>query len=276
MTPSLTLSVVIPVYNECHTLPQILARVTAVLPALQKEIVIVDDGSTDGTREWLSTMFDVSGSVSKQVMVDPHGELQVMAAHPPIPSHNGTSLDITTPPHSTTNVTVIFHKHNQGKGGALRTGLQNASGDVIVIQDADLEYDPRDWGEMWRLIAEGWADVVYGSRFYGNPHRVLYFHHLLGNKLITGLIDLLCDTTLSDIEVCYKMFRRDVIQDLKLVCNDFGFEVEFTMKITKPKCWRIYEVGISYYGRTYAEGKKINWKDGLKALWYILRFHVTG
>ncbi len=276
MTPPLSLSVVIPVYNECHTLPQILARVTSVLPGLQKEIVIVDDGSTDGTREWLSTMFDVSGLIPTQVMVDAHGKLQVMAAQPSIPSQNGTSLDLSTPQHSTTRVMVVFHQHNKGKGGALRTGLQNASGDVIVIQDADLEYDPRDWGEMWRLIAEGWADVVYGSRFYGNPHRVLYFHHLLGNKLITGLIDLLCDTTLSDVEVCYKMFRRDVIRDLKLVCNDFGFEVEFTMKIAKPKCWRIYEVGISYYGRTYAEGKKINWKDGLKALWYILRFQVTG
>jgi glycosyltransferase involved in cell wall biosynthesis len=154
----------------------------------------------------------------------------------------------------------------------LRTGFAAATGDVLVIQDADLEYDPRDWEEMWQLIADGYADVVYGSRFYGKPHRALYFHHYLGNKLISMLVNLLCDVTLSDIEVCYKMFRREVLEGLTLTCNDFGFEVEFTVKVAKPKRWRIYEVGIRYYGRTYAEGKKINWKDGLKALWYIVKF----
>lgn len=128
---------------------------------------------------------------------------------------------------------------------------------------------------MGRLILEGYADVVYGSRFYGKPHRVLYFHHLLANKLISNLINLLCNTTLSDIEVCYKMFRREVLEGMKLSCNDFGFEVEFTVKVTKSRQrWRFYETGISYYGRTYAEGKKINWKDGVKALWYIIRFRL--
>ncbi|NER80513.1 MAG: glycosyltransferase family 2 protein [Leptolyngbya sp. SIO1D8] len=171
------------------------------------------------------------------------------------------------------SVKVIFHRQNQGKGAALRTGFQESSGDVIVIQDADLEYDPQDWGQMWRLIAEGKADVVYGSRFYGNPHRVLYFHHLLGNKVISALVDLTCNTTLSDIEVCYKMFRREVLNGIVLTCNDFGFEVEFTMKVARSRHrWRMYELGISYYGRTYAEGKKINWRDGVKALGYILRF----
>lgn len=262
----LNLSIVIPVYNERETLPIILSKVIPVLPDVNKEIVIVDDCSRDGTREWLSTMFDVVGNCPKAVAVADDGSLMVVDRHE-------LNRQPKTP---TATVRVIFHQKNLGKGGALRTGLQAASGDVLVIQDADLEYDPRDWHDMWRLIAEGWADVVYGSRFYGNPHRVLYFHHLLGNKVITGLIDLLCDTTLSDIEVCYKMFRREVIDGLKLICNDFGFEVEFTMKVTKPKRWRIYELGISYYGRTYAEGKKINWKDGMKALWYILRFAITG
>jgi glycosyltransferase involved in cell wall biosynthesis len=266
-----SLSIVIPVYNERYTLPQILTKVIPVLPQVSKEIVIVDDGSNDGTREWLAEMFDLCGMTTSWLILNPTGELQVVAG---IASEAPLQVSPDSP--SAVTVNVIFHKQNQGKGGALRTGLQAASGDVLIIQDADLEYDPRDWQEMWRLIAEGWADVVYGSRFYGNPHRVLYFHHLLGNKVITGLIDLLCDTTLSDIEVCYKMFRREVIAGMKLICNDFGFEVEFTMKVTKPKRWRIYELGISYYGRTYAEGKKINWKDGLKALWYIFRFQMTG
>ncbi|MBF2098282.1 MAG: glycosyltransferase family 2 protein [Gloeomargaritaceae cyanobacterium C42_A2020_066] len=230
------LSVVIPVYNEVATLPQVLDRVALALPDVDKEIIIVDDGSQDGTRDWLRVTFDP------------------LAKHQNIP------------------VNVILHDRNRGKGAALRTGFSHVTGDVIVIQDADLEYNPKDWQALWDLIAEDWADVVYGSRFYGRPHRVLYFHHLLGNQVISFLVNLLCNTTLTDVEVCTKMFRREVVAAMPLVCNDFGFEVEFTIKMARAGRWRIYEVGIAYYGRTFAEGKKINWRDGLRALGYILRF----
>jgi glycosyltransferase involved in cell wall biosynthesis len=168
-------------------------------------------------------------------------------------------------------VDVKLHDRNRGKGAALRTGLEYASGDVIVIQDADLEYDPRDWAEMLRLIEEDKADVVFGSRFFGKAHRVLFFHHYMGNRLISFLVNLLYDLNLSDVEVCYKMFRRDILRGIKLTCDDFGFEVEFTAKVAKRR-YRIYEVGVHYYGRTYATGKKINWRDGLKALYYVIKF----
>ena len=147
----------------------------------------------------------------------------------------------------------------------------------MVIQDADLEYDPQDWADMWRLIAEGKADVVFGSRFYGKPHRVLYFHHFLGNKTISMLLNLACNTMLSDIEVCYKMFRKEVLEGVALTCDGFGFEVEFTMKVARSaRRWRLYETGVSYYGRTYEEGKKISWKDGVRALWLIVWFWLRG
>ncbi|HEY9607564.1 MAG TPA: glycosyltransferase family 2 protein [Allocoleopsis sp.] len=272
--PAVKLSVIIPVYKELHTLPAVLARVIQALPEVLKELIVVDDGSTDGTQEWLLETFGETTLNPVYVTLDSGGQLVVLQGNERQRPESCTSTALSQ--YSPVAVKVILHKHNKGKGAALRTGFQGASGDVLVIQDADLEYDPQDWQRMWRLIAEGWADVVYGSRFYGEPHRVLYFHHLLGNKVISNLINLLCDITLTDIEVCYKMFRREVLDSLKLTCNDFGFEVEFTVKVTKPRRWRIYEVGISYYGRTYVEGKKINWKDGIKALWYIIKFWLKG
>ena len=265
------LSVVIPVYNEIHTLDTLLSKVIKASPEIPKEIVMVDDGSTDGTREWLAETFGKTDS--SPVRVSLNGEKQLIAGIDNETELPKAAIGVAVSNYAPVMVRIIFHKKNQGKGAALRTGFKASTGDVIVIQDADLEYNPQDWGQMWELITEGWADVVYGSRFYGNPHRVLYFHHLLANKLISNLINLFCNTTLSDIEVCYKMFRREVLEGMRLTCNDFGFEVEFTVKVTRSRRrWRIYETGISYYGRTYAEGKKINWKDGLKALWYIAKF----
>lgn len=227
------LSIVIPAYNERDYIEKVIQMVEDVKLdyRIEREIIVVDDGSTDGTREILSRLKEEK----------PH-------------------------------LKIIFQERNMGKGAALRKGFENVTGDIIVIQDADLEYDPRDWNEMLRLILEDKADVVYGSRFYGKPHRALYFHHFLGNKLISFLINFLCDITLSDIEVCYKMFRKEVLDSITLKQNDFGFEVEFTVKVAKQKKWRIYETAINYYGRTYKEGKKINWKDGLKALWYIIKY----
>ena len=264
------LSVIMPVYNEIHTIDSILAKAIAALPEVTKEIVVVDDGSSDGTREWLTRIIAQS---TPHAYITLNSEQQLIAV-------NGAELvstaSVTVPISMPVAVKVILHPCNQGKGAALQTGFQAATGDVVVIQDADLEYDPHDWSRMWRLIEQGWADVVYGSRFYGEPHRVLYFHHFLGNKIITGFINVLCNTTLSDIEVCYKMFRSEVLKDLQITCKDFGFEVEFTVKVCcSPRRWRIYETGVSYYGRTYAEGKKVNWKDGLKALWYIFMFRFT-
>ncbi|MGK7947873.1 MAG: glycosyltransferase family 2 protein [Xenococcaceae cyanobacterium] len=265
------LSVIIPVYNEIHTLDTVLTKVVRAFPEIPKEIVMVDDGSTDGTREWLAETF--SHTEADSVRVSLNQESRLIAVNGNAREVTNSAVGIATVEEAPVTVKVILHKKNQGKGAALRTGFKAATGDVIIIQDADLEYNPQDWGQMWELITEGWADVVYGSRFYGNPHRVLYFHHLLANKLISNLINLFCNTTLSDIEVCYKMFRREVLEGMKLTSNDFGFEVEFTVKVTRSRRrWRIYETGISYYGRSYSEGKKINWKDGVKALWYILKF----
>ncbi|MFQ5881350.1 MAG: glycosyltransferase family 2 protein [Candidatus Methylomirabilales bacterium] len=242
------LSVVIPIYNELLYIGTVLRRVQNV--PMEKEIIVVDDGSFDGTREFLKSI------------VEPQE-----AGH-----REATTRDQWGGPIRTENIKVLFHERNRGKGAALRSGFEVATGDILVIQDADLEYDPHDWLEMVSLITEGKADVVYGSRFYGKPHRALYFHHYLGNRLISTLINALCDITLSDVEVCYKMFRREVLKDLDLSCDGFGFEVEFTVKVARSQKWRIYETGIHYYGRTYAEGKKINWRDGLKALWYIFKF----
>lgn len=240
------LSVVIPTYNEINTIESVLNTVQLAMPQVSKELIIVDDGSTDGTREWLQTFWA---------------------------DHKQYSL--TAAAETSTTINVIFQPSNRGKGAALREGFRQATGGVIVIQDADLEYDPQDWQEMWHLIETNRADVVYGSRFSGKPHRVLYFHHFLANKIISMLVNLVCNTMFSDIEVCYKMFRREVIDDLVLTCDGFGFEVEFTMQISRYRYrWRLYEVGVSYYGRTYSEGKKISWRDGVRALWLIVWFTI--
>jgi glycosyltransferase involved in cell wall biosynthesis len=253
------LSVIIPVYNERLTLGLVLARVSCVLPDVRKEIVIVDDCSTDGTREWLRSNFGEEDHVGSGIEIDPSG--QVVVAPP------GQRPGCV--------VRVEYHECNLGKGAALRSGLAVATGEVFVIQDADLEYNPEDWGEMYDLIAvQKVADVVYGSRFYGRPHRSLYFHHYLGNCLISLLFNALYNQTLTDIEVCYKMFSREVKDSLRITCDDFGFEVQISAQISLARHWRIYEIGIRYFGRTYAEGKKINWRDGLKALWYLLRFRI--
>ena len=224
------ISVIIPVYNEQRTIMEIVARVQAV--SLASEIIIVDDGSTDGTLTHLRT------------------------------------IDST---HE--NVNIYYHKKNRGKGAALRTGLAVASGDVIVIQDADLEYDPRDYESLLVPILDGRADVVYGSRFLGGPQRVLFFWHYIGNKMVTLLCDALSNLNLTDMETGYKVFKKDVLADIQLKSNRFGFEPEFTMKIAK-KGFRVYEVPISYSGRTYEEGKKIGWLDGLSAIFTILRFRI--
>ncbi|MEA2756909.1 MAG: hypothetical protein QOJ54_3198 [Aliidongia sp.] len=242
------LSVVIPAFNERLTLPLVLRAVAAVLPDVDKEIIIVDDGSTDGTRDWLRAEF-------------PDGSLRST------PGADRTAA---------VEIRVLYHDRNQGKGAALRTGFAATTGAVIVVQDADLEYDPSDWQRMYELIAlRKIADVVYGCRFYGEPHRSLYFHHFLANRLISVLFNILYNQTLMDIEVCYKMFRREVLDQMHLTSMGFGIEIELSAKIAKSRRWRIYEIGISYFGRTYAEGKKINWKDGVKALWYLFKFRIS-
>jgi glycosyltransferase involved in cell wall biosynthesis len=222
------ISVVMPVYNEIGTIDEILNRVQAV--AMEKEIVIVDDYSTDGTRERLKKIEQGHG-----------------------------------------NVKVFYHERNQGKGAALRTGFEGVTGDIVIIQDADLEYDPKEYPVLLEPILDGRADVVYGSRFLGGPHRVLFFWHYVGNKFLTLLCNAFTNLNLTDMETCYKVFKREILEGMDLKSNRFGFEPEFTIKIAKKKL-RIYEVAISYSGRTYAEGKKIGWKDGVKAIIAIFWF----
>lgn len=254
------LSIVIPVYNEIQTLAQVLATVGEVLPHVAKQIVVVDDCSTDGTREWLMQNF-------------PEG----VRAGTKIVGNDSGGLDFLLTDAAAVSVQVIFHDANKGKGAALRTAFHAVTGDLVVIQDADLEYDPNDWVQMHELIAvRKMADVVYGSRFFGRPHRSLAYHHYLANRLISVLFCIFFNRTLSDVECCYKMMSLAVVRSLRLTADDFGIEVEISAQIAKQRTLRIYEVGISYYGRTYDEGKKINWKDGLKALWYLMKFRFTG
>jgi glycosyltransferase involved in cell wall biosynthesis len=217
------LSVVIPVYNEKETIAEIVRRVSAVDVGMEKEIILVDDCSRDGTRDVLTAM---------------------QAQHP--------------------SWKFVFHEQNRGKGAALRSGFAVAGGDIVVVQDADLEYDPRDYKLLLGPILEGHADVVYGSRFLGGgPHRVAYFWHYLGNRFLTTLSNMMTDLNLTDMEVCYKMFKREVLQSIVLKENRFGFEVEITAKVARGKKWRVYEVPVSYYGRSYVEGKKITTIEGL-------------
>lgn len=220
------LSVIIPVYNEAATIREVLAKVQET--PYEKQIVIVDDFSTDGTRDQLAAIKD-------------------------------------------SNVEIYYHEKNQGKGAALATGLKHIKGDVIIIQDADQEYDPSEYPLLLRPIIEGRADVVFGSRFVGYPRRVLYFWHQLGNSFLTLIANMLNDLNLSDMETGYKVFTRKVAESFAINSKRFGFEPEFTAKVAKRK-FRIYEVPISYYGRTYKQGKKITWRDGLAAFYWILRY----
>ena len=251
------LSVVIPVYNERRTLAKVLAAASLALPAVDKEIIVVDDGSLDGTREWLMANFPAGPRVGSAVAVDADGNLSFEQLR------DGPQVTINP----------IYHDRNSGKGASVRTGFGAASGDVFVIQDADLEYDPAEWTQMYDLIARrGVADAVYGSRFYGRPHRSLYFHHYIGNRLISLLFNVFYNQTLTDIETGQKMMTASVAKSLRLTANDFGIEVEISAEIARQRTLRIYEMGIAYYGRSYAEGKKIGWRDGVKALWYVVKY----
>lgn len=265
----LRLSVVIPVYNERETLPRILRAVMAVLPGIRREIIVVDDGSRDGTREWISTTFPAASNEIAGVRRNADGTIDFLTG---AAATDGDGVEEAAGP---VTVRPLLQVANGGKGSALRAGLTAATGDVLVIQDADLEYDPSDWAPMFRLLQIDVADVVYGSRFYGRPHRALYFYHYLGNRTISALFNVFYDQTLTDLETCYKMFRREVIEGALLSSNDFGIEVELSAVFARPRRWRIYECAISYYGRTYDEGKKIGWRDGLLALWYVVKFRFA-
>lgn len=228
----MNLSVVIPCYNEAGTIEKVIDAVLRA-PFPDKEIIVVDDFSTDGTREILKDR--IASKIGK----------------------------------------VIYHPFNQGKGAAIRSAIREATGEIVIIQDADLEYDPEEYPKVIRPILENKADVVYGSRFIGSePHRVVYFWHRVGNGILTLLSNMFTNLNLTDIETCYKAFRREIIQSIEIEENRFGFEPEITAKMAR-KGVRIYEVGISYHGRTYREGKKINWKDGVRALYCIVKYNVN-
>lgn len=237
---SATLSIVIPAYNEEKTIHLILNKIKAVelIGGLQKEIIITNDCSKD----------DTEGAIQRY-----------MAANPDM------------------NIRYLRHEVNQGKGAALHTGIQHAGGDYIIIQDADLEYDPTEYNILLRPILDGFADVVFGSRFMGGrPHRILFFWHSIGNKFLTSLSNAFTNLNLTDMETCYKMFRSDILKGMALKEKRFGFEPEVTARVSRIPDVRIYEVGISYYGRTYAEGKKIGWRDGFRAIYCILKYNLWG
>ena len=235
---AIKLSIIIPCYNEEKTITRVLdAVIGAELPEqMEKEIVIVNDASTDASRDVIEGYFRE---------------------------------------HKEEDLRLFNQERNMGKGAAIHRGIREVSGDYLIVQDADLEYDPREYTTLLRPCLEGFADVVYGSRFMGNnPHRILFYWHSIGNHFLTGLSNLFTNLNLTDMETCYKLFRTDMIRSLRLVEKRFGFEPEVTAKISRVPGVRIYEVGISYYGRTYEEGKKINWKDGLRALWCIAKYNI--
>lgn len=232
------LSIVIPAYNEGPTIHKILDRIHAVtlINDIEKEVIITNDCSRDNTEEAI---------------------LRYKSNHPGLP------------------IMYLKHEVNKGKGAALHTGIRHATGDVVIIQDADLEYDPADYNAMLKPMLDGFADVVYGSRFMGGkPHRILFFWHSIGNKFLTSLSNAFTNLNLTDMETCYKMFSREMIQGLRLKETRFGFEPEVTARIARISGIRIYEVGIAYYGRSYAEGKKIGWRDGVRAIWCILKYNL--
>ncbi len=247
-----TLSIIIPCFNEKSTILDILQVVQDVQIPYHKEIIIVDDYSSDGTREILATLESKKSADSSLE----------------------SSLESTSP---NCSFKILYHEKNQGKGAALRSGIAEASGDIVLIQDADLEYDPNEYPKLLAPFEKGVADVVFGSRFVsGESHRVLYFWHRMANGLLTLLSNMMTNLNLTDMETCYKVFKREIIQGINIEENRFGFEPEITAKIAKIKGIRIYEVGISYYGRTYEEGKKIGVKDGFRALWAIVKYKFKG
>ena len=232
------LSVLMPVFNEVSTLEEAIRRVRDV--RLPKEIIVIDDGSTDGTSDLLKRL---------EAETKPGNDLL-------------------------NELKVCFHPINEGKGAAIKSGLRHITGDVVIIQDADLEYDPQDYMRLLEPILAGRADVVYGTRFYGSgAHRVLFFWHYVGNQILTFFSNILTNLNLSDMEVGYKVFRTEILKNIEIKSKRFGFEPEITVKVAKRKC-RFYEVPISYYGRTYQEGKKITWKDGIAAFYFLIRFRL--